>query len=54
MLKRSWDFQWCWNPWISLGVHIDHSDPSVTLHLPGIILSMGRLKQPGFNTKGNL
>ena len=28
--------------------HRDHTDPSLTLHLPGFILSFGRLKQPGF------
>lgn len=49
MLRR-WDIQLCANPWLSVGVHVDHLDPSVTLHLPGLILSLGRLKQPGFRS----
>lgn len=48
MIIRAWDVQWCWNPWVSLGLHIDHRDPSITLHLPGVIISVGKLKQPGF------
>lgn len=46
---RRWDIQYEWNPWISVGVHIDHIDPSVTLHFPLGILALGRLKQPGFS-----
>lgn len=46
--KRQWDFQICWNLWFSLGIHFDHTDPSLTIHLPGIILYFGRCKQPGF------
>lgn len=45
---RAWDIQFCRSPWLSLGFHVDHTDPSLTLHLPGVILSVGRLKQPGF------
>ena len=48
MIRRRWDVQWCWNPWLSIGFHFDHTDPSVTLHLPGVIVAVGRLKQPGF------
>ncbi len=47
-MTRRWDFQHCWNCWLSVGLHVDHTDPSVTMHLPGIIVSVGRLKQPGF------
>lgn len=47
-IRRRWDVQYCANWWLSLGFHFDHSDPSLTLHLPGIILAAGRLKQPGF------
>ena len=54
MIARSWDIQWCWNPWVSLGVHFDHTDPSITLHLPGLIVWMGRCKQPGFRDSGGL
>ncbi len=48
MIVRRWDLQWCWNGWLSLGFHFDHTDPSLTLHLPGLIVALGRLKQPGF------
>ena len=47
---RAWDIQFCWSPWLSLGLHLDHTDPSLTLHLPGVILAVGRLKQPGFRS----
>ena len=45
---RAWDIQLMPNAWISLGFHIDHHDPSFTVHLPGAVLSFGKLKQPGF------
>ncbi len=45
---RAWGIQFCWSPGLSLGFHVDHTGPSVTLHLPGVILAAGRLKQPGF------
>jgi hypothetical protein len=47
-IDRKWDIQTGSNWWISLGFHVDHSDPSITLHFPGFILCMGRCKQPGF------
>ena len=47
-MKRRWDIQFAFNPWLSLGVHVDHKDPSVTLHLPGLIVYAGKCKQPGF------
>lgn len=47
-IRRRWDVQYCANWWISLGLHVDHKDPSMTLHLPGLIVAVGRLKQPGF------
>ena len=47
-VRRRWDLQAVWNPWLSLGIHIDHTDPSVTIHLPGSIIVVGRCKQPGF------
>ena len=46
--SRRWDIQCARNPWFSLGVHIDHEDPSITLHLPGVLVYAGRCKQPGF------
>jgi len=49
MLKK-WDIQITWNPWFSLGLHFDHTDPSITLHLPFIIIYVGYCKQPGFHT----
>lgn len=48
---RKWDIQWCKNFWLSVGFHLDHTDPSLTFHLPLIIISFGRLKQPGFTRK---
>lgn len=49
MITKLWDIQIGKNWWISLGFHIDHTDPSITVHLPGIIVYIGRCKQPGFN-----
>ena len=49
MIERKWAVQWCWNPWLTLGFHFDHTDPSLTLHLPGVVVSFGRIKQPGFS-----
>lgn len=46
-VRRRWDVQVARNWWLSVGFHFDHTDPSLTLHLPGFILSFGRLKQPG-------
>lgn len=45
---KEWDIQTDKNWWISFGFHIDHTDPSITLHLPGVIISAGICKQPGF------
>lgn len=47
-MRRAWDVQIASNWWLSLGFHIDHTDPSLTLHLPGVIVYAGRCKQPGF------
>lgn len=48
MIRRLWDVQADTNWWLSLGLHVDHTDPSITLHLPGVIVCVGRAKQPGF------
>lgn len=48
MIARKWDVQADDNWWLSAGFHIDHTDPSITLHLPGVLISLGRCKQPGF------
>lgn len=48
MISRKWDLQLGENPWFSLGFHFDHTDPSITLHLPFVIVAFGKLKQPGF------
>jgi len=45
---RKWDIQVGINWWISFGFHIDHTDPTITIHLPLIILCIGRCKQDGF------
>lgn len=47
-MKRKWEIQKTFNPWLSMGWHIDHTDPSITIHLPGVILYIGNCKQPGF------
>lgn len=51
-MMRRWDVQVASNWWLSLGFHIDHTDPSITLHLPGAIVYAGRCKQPGFRRTG--
>jgi len=45
---RRWDIQWGANECAALGVHFEHRDPSLTLHLPGLFISLGRCWQPGF------
>lgn len=46
---RRWDVQVLPHSWpLQLGFHIDHTDPSITLHVPCLIVAAGRLKQPGF------
>ena len=50
-MNRAWDIQFCWNPWLSFGIHVDHEDPSLTVHLPLMILYVGRCKQPGFRRR---
>lgn len=47
-ISRKWDIQFGHNPWFSLGVHIDHHDPSIALHFPGVLIYIGNCKQPGF------
>lgn len=47
-MSKRLDIQFAKNPWLSLGFHIDHTDPSVTIHLPFLIVYVGRCKQPGF------
>lgn len=48
-MVRRWDVQHVWHSWpIQFGFHIDHTDPSITIHLPCFIIAIGRLKQPGF------
>lgn len=48
MIVRGWDIQVECAPWFSLGFHFDHTDPSLTFHLPWVIVAFGRLKIPGF------
>ncbi len=38
----AWNITWKRNSWFSLGVHIDHKWPMVELHLPGVIIRIGR------------
>lgn len=48
-IRRKWDLQVHWHWWpIQIGFHFDHTDPSITFHLPCLIVAVGRLKQPGF------
>lgn len=46
-MSRRWDVQFCANWWLSLGFHFDHTAPTLTFHLPGVIVYFGRCKQPG-------
>ena len=49
---KRWDIQFGWNPWLSLGVHIDHTDPSIMLHFPGFIVLIGRVGfMPGWSLR---
>lgn len=49
MIKKKWEIQVSnKNWWISFGFHIDHTDPSITIHLPFFIVYIGNCKQPGF------
>lgn len=48
MIDKKWEIQCTKNYWLSLGFHIDHIDPSITIHLPFVILYIGNCKQPGF------
>lgn len=48
MIEKKPDLQFSDNYWFSVGIHIDHKDPSITLHLPGVIICVGNCKQPGF------
>ena len=47
-MSKLLDIQCDSNWWISFGFHIDHNDPSITLHLPFVICYVGRCWQPGF------
>jgi hypothetical protein len=38
----AWNITWARNPWFSLGIHIDHKWPMIAIHLPFIILYIGR------------
>ena len=49
-IRRRWDIQISPSPWFSLGIHFDHTDPSFALRLPGLIVYVGRCKQPGLRT----
>lgn len=51
-MKRKWEIQiFSANRWFSVGFHIDHTDPSITFHLPGFIIYVGNCKQPGFKRR---
>ncbi len=39
-----WAIQAGRNPWFSLGLHFDHRGPFVQLHLPGVIVTIGRVR----------
>ena len=46
-----WRVRFARNPWFSLGLHVDHHDPFVSLHLPGVIVTVGRICGPVLITK---
>ena len=39
--KSYWDVQFQYNPWFSVGLHVDHRHLFVTLHLPGSVIMAG-------------
>jgi hypothetical protein len=45
---RKLDIQFVDNFWFSIGVHIDQWNPSITLHLPLIVICIGWLPYPGY------
>lgn len=47
-MQKRWDIQWCDNFWFSLGIHIDHKGPFITIHLPLILFMVGCCHIPGF------
>lgn len=56
MKNKKWDIQFGYNYtehlkawWFSLGIHIDHTQPYVVIHLPIIIICIGNCIQPGFS-----
>jgi len=52
VIRRKWDIQiYVKNYWLSFGFHIDHTDPSITIHLPIFIIYIGNCKQPGLSTR---
>lgn len=44
-MKRAWDIQFGDNWWLSFGFHLDHTDPSLTLHLPLIVICVDLLHE---------
>jgi hypothetical protein len=40
--RKYWDIQWRGNPWLCLGIDIDHVGPFIQFHLPGVIVKIGR------------
>lgn len=49
LIIRLWDVQvHAHSRPFQLGFHLDHTDPSLTLHLPFLTVAFGRLKQSGF------
>ena len=37
------------NPWLSVGIHIDHRAPYVAFHLPGVRIEIGRCNEPVYS-----
>lgn len=38
--------EWLPNPWMSVGIHVDHQAWFVDLHLPGLLVRMGAIPDP--------
>lgn len=41
--RPRWRVRLVRNPWLSLGLHVDHHGPFIQLHLPGVIVTAGRV-----------
>ncbi len=46
---KNLDLQLQPDPFINLGIHIDHKAPYVALHLPGVMIAVGNITTSAFD-----